>query len=413
MINTIKKYPLIKLAAIIVLLLSAILHIHNAILYHPSNGFDGYGHMEYVSYVAKYWNLPAPTAWETHQPPLYYFFSAIFMAIFNNIKAAQFSNIFVFYFIIYVVWITLKRIFPTKQALVGTFSLLALPMLNIFPPTLSNELLNTFWIITAVSSCIFLLSSKNKNEYKKSYVILLISLVLGVWTKVTIITVIPTVLLALWLSKKNFTSFLKLSVITILVFGIAYLPIYLRASGTSSPSNITLVASQKPQPRSTDFYYRLDWIPKADMYTTQYYSLLGGAWNSFWTDGHNAITPFVPFHKKSFILWIIGFFLFPLSLYGLYALFKDNKKIGILMIFWGLSMLGFYVLYNHLAPHYSAARLTYQMGIIITYASGIAQSAKNRKIIKLLTILITIQFITLLSFFWIEPWWFATTPKKL
>ena len=286
-------------------------------------------------------------------------------------------------------------------------------MLNIFPPSLSNELLNTLWIIASLTCCIYLLNSKKAQDHKKIFIFLLIFLVLGVWTKVTIITVLPTVMLTLWLAKKSTPMFIKQTTIVLAVFCLAYAPIYLRAAGTSSPSNIVKVATSKPQPRSLDFYYRLDWIPKLDMYTTQYYSLWGGAWNSFWTDGHNALTPFVPFHKKSFVLWSLGFVLFPLSLYGLYSFYKENKKTGLIMIFWALSMISFYVLYNYLSPHYSAARLTYQMGIVLPYAIGISQAAKKPRLAQLLLLLIFIQFVTLLSFFWIEPWWFSTSPKKL
>jgi hypothetical protein len=152
----------------------------------------------------------------------------------------------------------------------------------------------------------------------------------------------------------------------------------------------------------------MDWIPKVDMYTTQYYSLWGGAWNSFFNDGHNVITPFIAFHKKAFVLWSLGFVLLPLSLFGLWKVWKKNRDIALVVNIIGVSMLGMYVLYNIMSNHYSAARLTYEMAIIIPYSFGLAGAAINKRIKIFLFALLCIQFITLLSFYWILPWWHVT-----
>lgn len=410
------KNTIIKIFSLIVFLTSITLGIHNALLYNPSNGFDGYGHQEYVYYLAENKKLPPPTAWETHQPPLYYIITASVLSIFSNPKSIQFVNIAVFWMIILVVGLGLRKIFKDgKSVLVGMFSLVALPMLNIFQPTVTNELLNTFWIISAVVSCIYIYYSNTVKEFNKSFIFLLTCLVLGVWTKISIITIIPLVIFSLFLSIKDLKKFFIYSAITVVVFMSAYLPVYLRAANTGSPSNIVQTASMitKGEKRSLDFYYRLDWIPKVDMYTTQYYSLLGGAWNSFWSDGHNMATPFVPFHKKAFILWSLGFLLFPISLYGFWKQFKGNKIVTLIIAGLGASMLGFFLLYNIASNHYSAVRLTYQMGIVLTYAFGIAGAARNKKLFPLILLLLTIQFIILVSFFWIEPWWFVTRPKVM
>jgi len=74
---------------------------------------------------------------------------------------------------------------------------------------------------------------------------------------------------------------------------------------------------------------------------------------------------------------------------------------------------GFYLVLNMASNHYSAVRLTYQMGIVLPYAFGIVSAAKNKKIYPFLLLLLVIQFIILLSFFWILPWWFVTQPKVI
>ncbi|KKP29762.1 MAG: hypothetical protein UR19_C0008G0004 [Candidatus Nomurabacteria bacterium GW2011_GWF1_31_48] len=409
-----KNNLVIKILCLLVFFTSIALGIHNAKLYNPTQGFDGSGHVYYIKYIAENRQIPPPTEWETHQPPLYYIISAIILNIFKDPKSIQYVNVFVLWMIIIVVGLGLRKIFKNKkQVLLGMFSLAALPMLNIFLPAVTNELLNTFFILSAIVSCIYIYYAKSTKEVNMSFIFLILSLVFGVWTKISIISIIPTVIIALFLSLKNIKKSLIYSGITLFVFVLAYAPIFFRASNSSSPSNIVQTVSLLNNKRSLDFYYRLDWIPKVDMYTAQYYSLLGGAWNSFWSDGQNQITPFVPFHKKAFILWTLGFILFPISIYGFWKQFKENKKISIIMTILGLSMFAFYVLYNVISNHYSAARLTYEMGIVLPYAFGIAVASKNKKMSILITVLLLIQFVILVSFYWIQPWWFVTQNKVI
>lgn len=408
------KDKILKIIIVLIFIVSLALGVHNASLYDPSQGFDGSPHVYYVEFIKNYGRIPPPDQFETHQPPLYYIISALVHSLTGNIKSIQYVNIAVLWLIIVVVSLGLFKIFKNKYLVfIGALSLVSLPMLNIFTPAVTNELLNTFWIISALVSGIYLYYSKTKKEFTRSFLFLLFCLVMGIWTKVTIITIIPTILVILYLSSKNIKKFFILSTALLMIFGLAYLPVYLRAAGSKSPSNVLLVASKLSNKRPLDFYIRLDWIPKVDMYNTQYYSLLGGAWNSFWSDGQNQITPFVPFHKKAFILWTLGFVLLPISLYGLYLQFKENKKIAIFIAVMDISMLAFYLVYNMVSNHYSAARLTYQMGIVLPYAYGIAAAGKNKKIFPLIILLLAIQFLIMVSFFWIQPWWFVTSPKAL
>lgn len=395
----------------VIFLFSVVLGVHNAILFFPNHGFDGVGHVEYIRYLYENHQLPPPTGLETHQPPIYYVLSAIVLSITQNIKSIQFVNIFILWAIIYVVWKCVRLIFHNpNQGMIAAISLAALPMLNIFPPMVTNELLNTFWIISSVVCVIYLNYISDKKTYNLFFVLMLLCLVFGVWTKISIITVIPTIIVGLYFSAKSFKNFLFYSVITLFTFVLAYTPIYLRASHSESPSNIVHTANKIIFLRSPEFYYRLDWIPKVDMYTTQYYSFLGGAWNSFWSDGHNVITPFVSFHKKALILWLLGFVLFPLTLYGQFLELKKNRKIFTIMTTLGLSMFVFYLLLNMVSNHYSAVRLTYQMGIVLPYAYGLASASKNKKLFYLLLILLAVQFFVMVSFYWMLPWWSQAQP---
>lgn len=400
-----------KILCALVFIASVSMGIHNATLYDPNHGFDGDGHIYYINYLVDNREMPPPTEWETHQPPLYYIVSAVVQSTFNSQKSVQYENIVIQWLIIFVVGLGFNKIFKNKyQVLLGMLALAALPMLNIFQPTVTNEYLNTFWIISAIVSCVYIYYSKTNKEFFKAYILLLLCLIFGVWTKISIITILPTVVIALFLSIKNVKKSLIFSALAIFVFGLAYTPIFLRTANFVAPSNIVTTATNFGSVPSLDFFIRLDWIPKIDMYTTQYYSFLGGAWNSFWSDGQNVITPFVPFHKKAFILWTLGFLLLPITLYGQIKHFKENKKMSTIMIILGLSMFGFYIFYNIVSSHYSAVRLTYEMGIVLPYAFGIASASSNKKLFPLIAILLAIQFVILISFFWIEPWWHVTRP---
>lgn len=402
-------------AAIAVVIVSSFaLGLHNASIYAPNHGFDGSGHVYYIRYLAEKKEIPPPTEWETHQPPLYYIIGALVMNAAGNFRAAHYINIFILWTIIGVVGLGLRTVFKDKdQILLGMFALAALPMLNIFPAMITNELLSTFFIIASAVAALYMIKAKSKKELLHNGVRLGICLVLGIWTKMSIITILPTLLVALIIilrkqtSKRIYVSIM--AVVLIVAFVAAATPVFLRGAQSKGPSNVVqTVSSVKNAPRDPSFYYRLDWIPKVDMYNTQYYSLLGGAWNSFWSDGHNVITPFIKFHKKAFILWTLGFILLPISLWGLWNVWKKHKEASFVINAIGLSMLAMYVLYNMMSNHYSAARLTYEMAIVVPYVFGIAGAATNKKMKIIILGLLSVQFIILLSFYWILPWWHVT-----
>ncbi len=399
----------VLLFILVIFIPSFVLGIHNATLYQPRHGFDGAGHVFYIEYIYKNWKLPPPRLnWETHQPPLYYAVGAGLMTVTKTWKTAQYINTFVLWLIIGMIGLGLLRIFKKiDQALIGMLSLAALPMLNIFPAMITNELLNTFWIISCAVSILYMLGEKKHKKIILYFVWFTVSFVLGVLTKVSIFTVAPLAtigFLLLFLRSGHTKRFLFSSTLLIVVIITTfYYPIF--RWSLSGPSNIINVSTKVKTTWPQDFFYRLDWIPKIDMYNTQYYSLIGGAWNSFWTDGHNAITPFIKFHKKSFVLWTLGFILLPLCVYGLRNLWKKNRTAGLIIALLGLEMLTLYVYYNISANHYSAVRLTYQMGIVLPYSFGIAAATLNKKLKKLVVVLLIIQFATMVSFFWIQPWW--------
>ena len=416
------KRFIIPAAILIVIALSLALGIHNATLYNPRHGFDGNAHLYYIKYIYENKKIPeanpnkiTPELFvEKHQSPLYYIFGALFMSVTGNWKTAQYLNTFILWLIIGISGLGLWKVFKNRnQVLIGMFSLAALPMLNIFPAMITNELLNTFWAISVAVAATFMVSATTKRQFLYCLLWASLSFILGYWTKVSIITVLPTLFAGIVVyyiknkSQRKFVLVSSLSALVLIIF--LSLPIFMRARNIDSPSNIISQAlSRKYNLASPAFFFRLDWIYKIDMYNTQYYSFLGAAWNSFWTDGHNAITPFIKFHKKSFVLWSLGFILLPLSLYGLKKLFNKERKYSYVLLTLGVSMSATYVFLNLNAGHYSAARLTYEMAIVLPYAFGIAGASRNKKLQWLIIFLLSIQFIVMVSFFWILPWWHVT-----
>ncbi len=286
-------------------------------------------------------------------------------------------------------------------------------MLNIFPAMVTNELLGTLWSIAAAVATLYLVTEKNKKLIIRHALIIGLCLAFGAWSKISIITILPTVFIGfvyLLITRSHWRKRLLLGLLFVfLLFSIFSIPIFQRGAQSNGPSNLLQTAGRiKQAPRDIVLYTRLDWIPKVDMYNTQYYTLLGGEWNSFWSDGHNAVTPFVPFHKKAFILWSLGFILMPISLYGLVQLWKENKAASIIVYIVGATMLGMYVLYNMISNHYSAARLTYEMPLVLTYAFGISTTAHNKHMNLVLLFYLLIQFVVLVSFYWILPCWHVT-----
>lgn len=410
---------------VLIFLVSFVLSFHNATLYAPSHGFDGVGHVFYIEYIAKYWNMPSPNLnWETHQSPLYYFIGALLMKISGTWKTAQYMNTFILWMLILVSCLGMWKVYKKWTPVIfGGLALAALPMLNIFPAMVTNELLNAFWIVSIAIAGIYLIEAKTKIEIYRYIFIAALLFIFGIWSKISVVMILPTILLAILIvflgQKSARINIIFMTIACVFLIYFCTIPIFDRSKGAVGPSNLGAIVTSKSTVKmrqNPDFYYRMDWIFKVDMYNTQYYSLLGGAWNSFWTDGHNAITPFVAFHKKSFILWSLGFILLPICLYGLWKLKKHDKDVAYLIYMMGLSMLGTYVFYNWGDNHYSAVRLTYEMGIVLPYAFGIAQigAMKNEKHHSLLNLpnitlsLLIIQFFTMVSFYWILPWWHVT-----
>lgn len=158
--------------------------------------------------------------------------------------------------------------------------------------------------------------------------------------------------------------------------------------------------------RNVKFFADLSWIPKADMFQAQHYSFIGGTWNTFWHDGYQTTVPVVSFHKKALGLWLLGFPLTIISILGWVQLKKHNLKVFYIGITYLLTAILAYVLYNFHLPYPSELKSFFMSGLPVIYALGIASSYTYLPKTQKLTIaLLVIQFLLMISYFWIQPWW--------
>jgi len=386
----------------LVFLASVIFQIHNISLYNPDFGFDGQDHQAYISWITANHKLPLPgMGWEYTQSPLYYLIGAFFQTISIN---PQFINLLAF---MVIGWV----IYKYSKSFIATLAFFGLPMMNYLVPQISNEYLSGMWIV--ITFFIILKIPKIKDSVLLIKQILLASFViaLGFYTKYTSLTLFPILLLAIVLNQHfSITQKIKNSLVAGVFIFILISPITFRNTELYGKPFILAEDIQniwdKNKTRDLPFFIRLDWIPKVDIFSAREYSFTGGLWNTFWHDGNHSASPVVSFHKKAFGLWALGFPLSIMSLWGLFQIFKKKKTEAILLFSYLVVALASLVKYSLLAPHSNSFKAFYAMGIIVPYALGLSAFSKTGKWqYRLNAFLLLVQFATMVSYFWIQPWW--------
>lgn len=391
---------LLKNHWLIILLLfgSIILNLHNAFTYNTTLGFDASGHIGYTQYLLNNHQLPIPhTGWEFNQPPLYYLLGAILLSVGIPV---QLINLLAFYFIALLIWKTTR----SKAAIIA---FLALPMANIFPPLISNELLSGLFIILCL---VFLLKIAEGKSQIKYIVLFSLSFILGFYTKTTSLVVLPLLPIALYLNnKKDLIGVLKRTLIVTVSCMVFISPFVLR--------NISLYGKplvlnddffpfySNKDPRDLNFFTNINWVVKLDTVNAHDYSFWGGLWNTYWIDGERVMTPVIELNKKALALWFLGFPLTIFSIYGLIKYKKSHPKEFIILSFFLLLSLASLILYNLRLPYNNVLKSFFAFGIVLPYAIGIGEAYQERKIKPFLIVLLLIQFALLLTYLYIQPWW--------
>ena len=315
-----------KWIAGVVVIFSLILQVHNVHYYNLDFGFDGKDHLEYVRWVAEKKSVPIPhEGWQFYQPPLYYIVASIFWSLGQNEVLAQGVNLLVFAGI----GLILRQYNKSAMVLIA---FLALPMVNYLVPLITNELMSGLFIVWGLVKVLDLL--KKEEVKRKDMVLLGVIFTLGFYTKYTMLSLLPIFAIALFLVRKKLTNLWK-DILTIGTISITLISPILIRNYKLYKTPIALTDSfyqfqQESEKRDWKFFSRMDWVINQDLFKSHHYSFWGGIWNTFWHDGQNAITPIVEFHKKAYVLFLLGFPLSVLALWGLLGgIWKENKKVAI------------------------------------------------------------------------------------
>jgi len=383
----------------LVIVVSASLQLHNAHLFNPAYGLDAVGHIDYFEYLKSNRKIPPPhEGWEFHQTPLYYI-DAMPAYVQGGVQAVQYQG--AIYYLVYLLLAgyLVAKLFPSHKSarLIASLAIAALPVTNYLVPTISNEPLNSY--LLSLSLVLMML-----NPYHIAVVLLL---VIGFYTKYTILTLGPAYLVALLLHKKRDWS--RIAMFSV-IFIVLTLPITWR--NLSEYQRLLPLAYEffpyqyESSPRDWAFFTNLEWLWKIDLFRAQNYSFLGGTWNTFWHDGHQITVPVTEFHKKALGLFLLGFPLSILSIMGWIQLRMRNSQVFMIGMTYLVTAVIAYVMYNLKIPYPSEVKAFFMSGLAMIYALGLTASyvylEKSR---KLISVLLVIQFALMVSYFWIQPWW--------
>lgn len=386
----------------LIFLASVIFQIHNISLYNPDFGFDGQDHQAYISYVFTNHQLPLPNVgWESTQTPLYYTLGALFKSISIN---PQYLNLFVFILLAFTVY-------RYANSFVAILAFLGLPMVNYLVPQISNELMSGMWIVLSLFLILKILQITDSKKYLKQIILSALIISIGFYTKYTALTLLPILFLAIFLNphfsllQKFKNSIISGTVVLLLISPVLVRNYNLQGKLFLLAPDFTVMEGKGAQ-RNLQFFTRLDWVYKADIYSARNYSFLGGLWNTYWHDGEHSITPVVTFHKKALGLWLLGFPLLLMSFIGLISLLKKDKRSGIVIFTYLLVALVSLIQYSIYLPYDYVLKAFYAFGIVVPYTLGLSEFSKMGKWQYRFTVLILlIQFCLMLSYFWIQPWW--------
>lgn len=383
-----------------VLSVSLILNIHNAILFNPKLGFDASGHLGYISYILNNHRLPLPhEGWEFSQPPLYYLLASLttVIGIFPQV-----INLIVFYLIA-------LAIYNYSKSKIGLLAYLSLPMANIFPPLITNELLSGLFIVLCLITLLKLTESK-KGNLIELIIKFIIFFTLGFYTKTTILILLPLLPLAVYLRFRKLNAlFYKTSITSTLICLVLISPFIARNLALyGKPLVINddfFVMNGQKESRDLTFFTNVNWILKMDTVDAHDYSFIGGLWNTYWLDGERIIAPIIELNKKALVLWGLGFPLSALSIYGLYLMSKKRRNEFIILISFIIISIISLGLYNLRLPYNSVLKAFFAFGLVLPYSLGIKESASHPKIKTIVLILLLLQLGVTFSYLYIQPWW--------
>ncbi|HRH93348.1 MAG TPA: hypothetical protein PKV72_02330 [Candidatus Peribacteria bacterium] len=177
-----------------------------------TRSYDVGGHLEYIEYIAKHWSIPlASNGWEFHQPPLYYWLSAVWAhvsgwvgrvgdVVYNDLQTA--SLVLSAATLLTSLWIA-RLLFPNKSLHKGGDAMFlalvaVLPGLVMFASRVTNESLYHFLAFLALA---FLLAWWKGGRMRDWYLALLF-IIIGSLTKISAAGLFPVAFVCFVFWKK-------------------------------------------------------------------------------------------------------------------------------------------------------------------------------------------------------------------
>ncbi len=322
-------------------------------------------HVDYIRYVAEYWRIPpAAAGWEFHQPPLYYALAALSQRIgtfFGFSDVAILSHLHLLSFILgllsiaLIVWVSVL-LFPRKEMRLRTlfFSVVAFMPSLIFPVSrISNDAL-AVPLGFVLFGLLFLWWNSGS---VRAWYALIVSLAVGMLTKLTALVFVPVLLCLLGFrlfSKRSWQGSHVLLGALLFMTLFAWYPAHRFWMETSPVRTVTL-GNLGMDPATV-----LDRAPES-LLTFNPIAILQSPYNSpadpsarrmfpeyFYTSAFFGEFHFpVSFRGVSFLLLLFGMFLFPYIVAGCISSllrFRDHAPILLLT----LSILSAAFLYRFL-----------------------------------------------------------------
>ncbi|MFA6039444.1 MAG: glycosyltransferase family 39 protein [Candidatus Peribacteraceae bacterium] len=335
-----------------------------------TRGYDTEGHVEYVQYVLNNARIPpASEGWEYYQPPLYYFFAALWgkagaMLSLPLSGSLQLLSLFLSLLSAACIFWIGTALFDARRERWG-FSLflassLLLPGMVFFTPRINNDVL----ALTLSLLCLgLLLRWWRKPERRGAWVGVSVVLSLGILTKSTTLPLVAAALLLLLLSpvpwkKKWFLGGLSLAVILLFTDWL-FLYRFIFEGARGLVGNAGNLSSGLLLKNTVAGFVRFNPLfllghpynnPWDDAYGRQYLweYLYRSAFTGEWSFG-NAVRPLVS------ALHLLGLYALALALIGIVRHFRQEARRSLPLLLTVLVLLGAF-LYNRLSVPYACSQ---------------------------------------------------------
>ena len=388
-----------KLLLTLFFLATGYLLLHNITIYNPKNGFDGQGHVSYINYILQNKKLPLPhEGWQLNQPPIFYLLAAPLQASHLKPQVINFLSFFIILFLL----------FRFTKSYIAVLGFSSLPVAIYLVPLITNEYLSGLFGIVILLVLLKISTSGEKGNHL--YTLLVIFFSLGFYTKVTNLMFLPLIPLALFLQKnKKWISRSAVIVSICLAMASPLMINNILRYGKPLVINDDFVEfdREKAQSREISFFLDPSWIFHPDLYTAHDYSFAGGMWNTFWHDGEHVATPEDTSDKRPLSLWLLGFPLAALSIFGLVRFIKKHKQQGIILISYLVLSLAVLILYNFRLPFHNVLKAFFVFPVVVPYVLGLVEASKYKKLSFAVTLLLMVQYITMCTWLYIQHWWYV------